>query len=140
MPALRILLIGQVFGGESVGSQLHVMNMTGHERSAAVLLVTSTVVNALVSMIMDPIQFGLTGLGRSRHRDAIVWNAGIAVFHPRHLELLPACSARRASTPQADRARGTLGVPRIGRALSRRLGPEMRIFGTNDISQRRALA
>ena len=87
VPALRILLIGQVFAA-SVGSQLHVMNMTGHERSAAVLLVISTVVNALVSMIMIH-QFGLTGAAIATTVTLIVWNAGMAVFIWRHLELLP---------------------------------------------------
>ncbi|MBV9114711.1 MAG: polysaccharide biosynthesis C-terminal domain-containing protein [Hyphomicrobiales bacterium] len=94
VPALRILLIGQVFAA-SVGSQLHVMNMTGHERSAAVLLITSTVVNALVSMIMIN-QFGLTGAAIATTLTLILWNAGMAVFIWRRLELLP----------------GVLGLPR----------------------------
>jgi hypothetical protein len=38
MPALRILLVGQVIAA-SAGSQMHVMAMTGHERAAAALLV-----------------------------------------------------------------------------------------------------
>ena len=38
MPALRILLVGQVIAA-SAGSQMHVMAMTGHERTAAALLV-----------------------------------------------------------------------------------------------------
>jgi O-antigen/teichoic acid export membrane protein len=94
VPALRILLIGQVFAA-SLGSQLHVMNMTGHERSAAVLLIISTVVNALVSMIMVH-QFGLTGAAIATTGALILWNAGMAIFIWRHLELLP----------------GVLGLPR----------------------------
>ncbi|MGC1576869.1 MAG: polysaccharide biosynthesis C-terminal domain-containing protein [Beijerinckiaceae bacterium] len=94
VPALRILLIGQVFAA-SLGSQLHVMNMTGHERSAAVLLVISTVVNALVSMIMIH-QFGLTGAAIATTLALILWNAGMAIFIWRYLELLP----------------GVLGLPR----------------------------
>ena len=94
VPALRILLIGQVFAA-SLGSQLHVMNMTGHERSAAVLLIISTVVNALVSMIMIH-QFGLTGAAIATTLALILWNAGMAIFIWRHLELLP----------------GVLGLPR----------------------------
>jgi O-antigen/teichoic acid export membrane protein len=94
VPALRILLIGQVFAA-SLGSQLHVMNMTGHERSAAVLLIISTVVNALVSMIMIH-QFGLTGAAIATTLALILWNAGMAIFIWRYLELLP----------------GVLGLPR----------------------------
>jgi O-antigen/teichoic acid export membrane protein len=94
VPALRILLIGQVFAA-SLGSQLHVMNMTGHERSAAVLLIISTVVNALVSMLMVR-QFGLTGAAIATTGALILWNAGMAIFIWRHLELLP----------------GVLGLPR----------------------------
>ncbi len=87
VPALRILLIGQVFAA-SLGSQLHVMTMTGHERSAAVLLTASTAVNALVSMIMIH-QFGLTGAAIATTLALIVWNAGMAIFIWRHLELVP---------------------------------------------------
>ncbi len=94
VPALRILLIGQVFAA-SLGSQLHVMTMTGHERSAAVLLIISTVVNAVVSMIMVH-QFGLTGAAIATTGALILWNAGMAIFIWRHLELLP----------------GVLGLPR----------------------------
>jgi O-antigen/teichoic acid export membrane protein len=95
VPALRILLIGQVFAA-SVGSQLHVMTMTGHERSAAVLLVTSTAVNALMSMVFIH-QFGLTGAAIATTITLIVWNAAMALFIWRHLELLP----------------GVLGLPRL---------------------------
>jgi O-antigen/teichoic acid export membrane protein len=94
VPALRILLIGQVFAA-SLGSQLHVMNMTGHERSAAVLLIICTVVNAFVSVIMIQ-QFGLTGAAIATTLALILWNAGMAIFIWRHLELLP----------------GVLGLPR----------------------------
>ncbi|MBV9974594.1 MAG: oligosaccharide flippase family protein [Hyphomicrobiales bacterium] len=94
VPALRILLIGQVFAA-SVGSQLHVMNMTGHERSAAILLITSTVVNALVSVVMIH-QFGLAGAAIATTLTLILWNAGMAIFIWRRLELLP----------------GVLGLPR----------------------------
>jgi O-antigen/teichoic acid export membrane protein len=92
--ALRILLIGQVFSA-SVGSQLHVMNMTGHERSAAVILVASTLVNALMSVVFIH-QFGLTGAAIATTITLIAWNAAMAVFIWRHLELLP----------------GVLGLPR----------------------------
>ena len=87
VPALRILLVGQVFAA-SLGSQLHVMNMTGHERSAAAILIASTVVNAFVSVVMIH-EFGLTGAAIATTLALIVWNAGMAVFIWRHLELLP---------------------------------------------------
>src|SRR5258708_23281131 len=45
VPALRILLISQVMAA-GAGSQLYGMTMTGHERMAAVLLVSCARVNA----------------------------------------------------------------------------------------------
>jgi len=45
---LRILLIGQVVAA-GAGSQLYLMTMTGHERKAAILLVSSAVANAIFS-------------------------------------------------------------------------------------------
>ena len=48
VPALRILLVGQMIAAAG-GSQLHVMMMTGHERSAAVLLVACTIGNLVAS-------------------------------------------------------------------------------------------
>jgi O-antigen/teichoic acid export membrane protein len=85
--ALRILLIGHVFAA-SLGSQLHVMTMTGHERGAAVLLVTSTAVNAVMSTAFIH-QFGLTGAAIATAITAIGWNVAMAIFNWNQLELLP---------------------------------------------------
>ena len=86
-PTLRILLIGQVLIA-GAGSQLHVMAMTGHERSAAVLLVCSAVANVGVSMIL--IEFlGSTGAAIGTTTTLVVWNAAMAVFLNRQLGLLP---------------------------------------------------
>ncbi|SDR60437.1 Membrane protein involved in the export of O-antigen and teichoic acid [Rhizobiales bacterium GAS113] len=94
VPALRILLLGQVFAA-SAGSQLQVMTMTGHERSAAVLLAACTVVNAGLSALLINL-FGLTGAAVAATATLIVWNVAMALFIRRHLQLLP----------------GVLGLPR----------------------------
>ena len=85
--ALRILLIGHVFAA-SLGSQLRVMTMTGHERGAAVLLVASTVLNAVMSIVFIQ-QFGLTGAAIATATMAIGWNVAMATFNWHRLELLP---------------------------------------------------
>lgn len=87
VPTLRILLIGQVIAA-SCGSQLSVLTMTGHERGAAALLVLSAIVNvaaaaAFVSM------FGLIGAAIATSTTLILWNAAMALYISRHLQLLP---------------------------------------------------
>lgn len=94
VPALRILLIGQVFAAGG-GSQLLVMTMTGHERSAAVFLIASTVLNAAVSIVFINL-LGLTGAAVATTISLIMWNAAMALFIWRRLQLLP----------------GVLGLPR----------------------------
>ena len=87
VPALRILLIGQVIVA-SGGSQLYVMTMTGHERSAAALLVSSTMANAVGSIILIE-WFGLSGAAIGTAAALVVWNAAMAVFLWRRLSVLP---------------------------------------------------
>ena len=87
MPALRILLISQVMAA-SAGSQLYVMTMTGHERSAAVLLVSCAMVNAGASAVLIGM-FGLTGAAIGTAVTLVVWNVAMALFLRRRLNLLP---------------------------------------------------
>jgi O-antigen/teichoic acid export membrane protein len=87
VPALRILLISQVMAA-SAGSQLYVMTMTGHERSAAVLLVSCAMVNAGASAVLIG-TFGLAGAAIGTAVSLVVWNVAMALFLWRRLNLLP---------------------------------------------------
>jgi O-antigen/teichoic acid export membrane protein len=87
VPALRILIISQVMAA-SAGSQLYVMTMTGHERSAAVLLVSCAIVNAGASVLLINM-FGLTGAAIGTAVSLVVWNVAMALFLRRRLNLLP---------------------------------------------------
>jgi O-antigen/teichoic acid export membrane protein len=87
IPALRILLAGQAFAASN-GSQLHIMTMTGHERGAAVLIVASTLLNAVLSIVFID-RLALTGAAIATTTTLIVWNVAMAVFIWRRLQLLP---------------------------------------------------
>jgi O-antigen/teichoic acid export membrane protein len=106
VPALRILLVGQVIAA-GYGSQLPVMTMTEHERSAAVILVLSAVVNVVASIMFIRV-LGLTGAAIATAIALIFWNAAMGLFICRHLRLLP----------------GLLGMLRP--SVSRSSGPRLR--------------
>jgi O-antigen/teichoic acid export membrane protein len=97
VPALRILLIGQVIVA-SGGSQLYVMTMTGYERSAAALLVSSTIANAAGNIMLIG-WFGLTGAAIGTAAALVGWNAVMAVFLWRRLSVLPGVLAMRRVMP-----------------------------------------
>jgi O-antigen/teichoic acid export membrane protein len=85
--ALRILLIAQVITA-SAGSQMYVMIMTGHERGAALLLVSHTVVNAALSVWLIGL-LGLSGAAIATGAILVVWNAAMGLFLWRRLHLVP---------------------------------------------------
>jgi O-antigen/teichoic acid export membrane protein len=87
VPALRILIISQVMAA-SAGSQLYVMTMTGHERSAAVLLVASAMFNASAIALLIS-KLALTGAAIGAALSLVVWNAAMALFLWRRLSLWP---------------------------------------------------
>jgi O-antigen/teichoic acid export membrane protein len=87
VPALRILIVGQVIAA-AAGSQLHLMNMTGRERSAAVLLASSAAVNAALGAALVT-GLGLTGAALAATMAVIGWNAAMGLSIRRHLRLLP---------------------------------------------------
>jgi O-antigen/teichoic acid export membrane protein len=104
VPALRILLIGQVIAA-SAGSQLHLMMMTGHERSASVLLVSSVAANAAVgAALVSPL--GPTGAALAATTALIGWNAAMGFFTRRHLRLLPGVLAAWPDKPRHIARRG----------------------------------
>jgi O-antigen/teichoic acid export membrane protein len=87
VPALRILLIAHAIAA-SAGSQMYVMIMTGHERGAALLLVTNTVVNAALSVWLIG-WLGLSGAAISTGAVLVAWNAAMALFLWKRLHLIP---------------------------------------------------
>jgi O-antigen/teichoic acid export membrane protein len=87
VPVLRILLIGQVFAA-GAGSQLYLMTMSGHERSAAVMLVSIVTVNALAGAALISL-LGLNGAAISFTASLIIWNVAMAFFVWRRLRLFP---------------------------------------------------
>lgn len=87
VPALRILLVGQAIVA-SAGSQLHVLNMTGHERSGAAMLVACAAANAVVSAILIDF-FGLIGAAIGSASTLVVWNLAMSIVVWRRLHLVP---------------------------------------------------
>jgi O-antigen/teichoic acid export membrane protein len=116
VPALRILLVGQVIAA-AFGSQLHVMTMTAHERGAAFLLILSAAINILASAAFISL-LGLTGAAIASSAALIIWNIAMAFFIFRHLRLLPGVlgifvSSRRQQTlprPKVSSAPGTFSA------------------------------
>jgi O-antigen/teichoic acid export membrane protein len=87
VPVLRLLLLAQVIGA-SGGSQLHVMTMTGHERGAAWLLVSCSVLNGLLSLLLVDM-FGIMGAAVGTALALIAWNAGMAWFIWTQMDMRP---------------------------------------------------
>jgi O-antigen/teichoic acid export membrane protein len=113
-PALRILLVGQVIAA-AAGSQLTLMMMTGHERSAAVLLVSSVAANAVVgAALVSPL--GPTGVALAATTALIGWNAAMGLSVRRHLRLFPGVFAA-----WPDKARHI--VPRGAGTVEQSIGP-----------------
>jgi O-antigen/teichoic acid export membrane protein len=117
--ALRILLLGQMLTA-GAGSQLYIMTMTGHERSAAALLVVVAVANAIASAILVSL-FGLTGAAVATSASLIIWNTAMAVFLWRRLKLLPGVLAMLRSRLAKERtpARGEVALPSPRQLISR---------------------
>jgi O-antigen/teichoic acid export membrane protein len=87
VPALRILLIGQVIAA-AAGSQLQLMTMTGRERSAALQLVASAMANAAIAVALVG-RLGPAGAALAATTALIGWNAAMGLAIRRHLRLLP---------------------------------------------------
>jgi O-antigen/teichoic acid export membrane protein len=87
VPALRILLVGQAIVA-GAGAQLHVLNMTGLERSGATMLVACAAANAVVSTILIEF-FGLMGAAIGSAGTLIVWNLAMSIVVWRRLHLVP---------------------------------------------------
>ena len=83
--ALRLLLLGQVIAA-GAGSQLFLLTMTGHERSAAVLMLADAVVNAVLCAVLIH-YFGLTGAAAGATGSIVLWNAAMALLIKRLLRV-----------------------------------------------------
>lgn len=96
-PALRILVIGQL-ASAAAGSPLQLMTMTGRERSAAVQLICTVLVNgALAAALVGAL--GPTGAALSATAALIGWNAAMALSIWRHLRFLPGVFAAWPNKP-----------------------------------------
>lgn len=85
---LRILLCAQLFAA-GAGSQLYIMTMTGHERTAAAILVSITMLNLLISFVLVKL-LGVVGASVGTASALLLWNGAMAWFIRRRLQLKPA--------------------------------------------------
>ncbi len=119
--SLRILLIGQVIAA-GCGSQLSVLTMTGHERGAAALLILSAIVNIAAGAVFVGL-FGLIGAAVATSVTLILWNAAMALYISRHLQLLPGVVGILESVRMPElRLWRHAGLRKISRATTRSLG------------------
>ncbi len=86
--ALRVLLVGQVFAA-AAGPQLSLLNMTGQERAAVILLGVSAAAGGLAGAVLI-VPFAITGAAIATTGALILWNLAMAAFIWRRLRLLPA--------------------------------------------------
>ncbi len=84
---MRILLIGQVAAAAG-GSQLFLMTMTGNERAASVLFVSTAVLNAVATSVLIGL-IGPNGAAVAASAALVVWNVGMALFIWKKLHLIP---------------------------------------------------
>ena len=100
LPALKILLIGQVLIA-GAGSQLTIMTMTGHERSAALLIIIGGIINLVATVVLSR-WFGMAGAAMASVASVLIWNGLMAVVIWRRLRLLPGLLALwpRPFTPE----------------------------------------
>jgi O-antigen/teichoic acid export membrane protein len=96
-PALRILLVGQVIAA-AAGSQLHLLTMTGRERSAAVQLAASVAANAAAGALLVT-SLGTIGAALAATAALIGWNAAMGFSIWRQFRLLPGVFAHWRNKP-----------------------------------------
>jgi len=87
LPALRVLLIGQVFIA-AAGSQLPIMTMTGNESGAVMLILIGAAVNVAATIVLT-LWLGMTGTALAAVGSIIIFNILMAIFIWRRLRLLP---------------------------------------------------
>lgn len=85
--ALRVILVGQIVAA-GFGPQMFLITMTGNERVAAALLISSAILNGLLTLLLIG-SMGLTGAAIATTVALIVWNLAMAVFVWWRLGLVP---------------------------------------------------
>ena len=133
---LRILLLGQLVVA-GAGSQLYLLTMTGHERSAAWLMVAGGGANLLLGAGLV-LAFGLTGAAVAGTLLLLLTNIALALLVWHHLRLLPGplfLLLRRGGRAKPERPRRPvacllrvlaplLGVVAVGAAIAAGPGVE----------------
>lgn|ERR1017187_4178570 len=89
--AMRVLLLGQIVAS-GFGPQMFLMTMTGNERTAAVMLIGSAILNGVFGVLLIG-GMGLTGAAIATTAALIVWNVAMAVFVRQGLGLVPGALA-----------------------------------------------
>ena len=88
---MRVLLVGQIVAS-GFGPQMFLMTMTGNERTAAVMLIGSAILNGVFGVRLIG-GMGLTGAAIATTAALIVWNVAMAVFVRQGLGLVPGALA-----------------------------------------------
>jgi O-antigen/teichoic acid export membrane protein len=70
--ALSILAAGQIFSSFS-GSTIHILNMTGHEKTARNILLSTAIINLTLNYILVP-RYGMNGAAMATTISTILWN------------------------------------------------------------------
>jgi O-antigen/teichoic acid export membrane protein len=84
--SLIILAIGQIFSAFS-GSTIHVMNMTGREKQARNILLTTAILNLVLNYFLIPI-YGINGAAIATMISTVLWNLLAEIEIYRHLKFL----------------------------------------------------
>jgi O-antigen/teichoic acid export membrane protein len=99
MAPLQILVFSQLVAA-GAGSQIFLLTMTGHERSAAVIMLSGAIGNATLSAALIS-WYGITGAAIAMLATLVALNVWMAVLIRRHLGLLPGVIAITGSSSMA---------------------------------------
>jgi O-antigen/teichoic acid export membrane protein len=102
VPIVTILVLGEVFAA-ACGPHQHLITMTGHERTGAVMLAVCAALNFAGCMLMID-SLGMTGAALARTATLIAWNVAMGVFVYRRLHLMPGLVASFKAMPARKRA------------------------------------
>ena len=78
VPIAQILTIGQIFAA-ATGPQQSLLTMTGHERSAAVMMIASAGLN-IASCVVGIAMYGAIGAAIATAATHVVWSVAMAVY------------------------------------------------------------
>jgi O-antigen/teichoic acid export membrane protein len=86
-PIAQILVVGQVLAA-ATGPQLNLLTMTGHERPATVIMAAGAVINVVACAIGIGF-FGAIGAAVATAVTNVVWNAAMAVYIYKRVNMVP---------------------------------------------------